>query len=407
MPILPLITALLQSASPAAEPGPGVFPGVVPARAQRVTRTVDVDLGRPGWQGTGLYAVPGEPIRIGMPAGAAALGLGLRIGAHSDDLGHLPERRRAPGICRVVPLSRPRMSATHAFGGPVYVLVPDAFARGRVPVTIGGAVEMPRFVKGATAVDEWNRRIRRLPAPWSELEADRVILTIPSEVAAGVRDPARVLAFWDRVLAAQASLAGGRPHPRRKERIVVDIQISAGYMHSGYPIMVHLDAAEVLVDPHRLATDRRGGPGWGIFHELGHNLQSDDWTFDGTREVTCNLFALYAFDRVCGIPPASTRAELSPAKRRRGATFDEWRADPFIALQPYVVLQEEFGWEFYRKIFAAYRKLPDADRPKSDADRIRMWIMHTSKAAGRDLTAFWKGWGLPVSAAPAAASPAR
>lgn len=58
-------------------------------------------------------------------------------------------------------------------------------------------------------------------------------------------------------------------------------------MHSGYPIMTHLDAAPRMVN---LAALRSVGE-WGLFHELGHNHQADAWTFDGTVEVTCNLFS--------------------------------------------------------------------------------------------------------------------
>ncbi len=51
--------------------------------------------------------------------------------------------------------------------------------------------------------------------------------------------------------------------------------------------MTHLDAAPRMVD---LATLLSKGE-WGLFHELGHNHQSAAWTFDGTGEVTVNLFS--------------------------------------------------------------------------------------------------------------------
>ena len=47
----------------------------------------------------------------------------------------------------------------------------------------------------------------------------------------------------------------------------------------------------------------------------------EDWTVDGTREVTCNVFALYALDTVCGIAPRDSRPELAAAaarSKRRG-----------------------------------------------------------------------------------------
>ena len=67
---------------------------------------------------------------------------------------------------------------------------------------------------------------------------------------------------------------------------------------------------------------------WGPFHEIGHNMQSNLWTFDGmycisvfccsqtlqhlslkkkncisgTKEVTCNVFAMYAQEMLTGQP---------------------------------------------------------------------------------------------------------
>ncbi len=54
----------------------------------------------------------------------------------------------------------------------------------------------------------------------------------------------------------------------RPERMAHDVDISAGYMHSGYPVMTFLDVVDsTLVFPMT-------GPGhWGHFHEFGHNHQ--------------------------------------------------------------------------------------------------------------------------------------
>ena len=35
-------------------------------------------------------------------------------------------------------------------------------------------------------------------------------------------------------------------------------------------------------------------------HELGHNLQRDQWTFEGSVEVTVNLFSMHACEFVIG-----------------------------------------------------------------------------------------------------------
>ena len=138
-------------------------------------------------------------------------------------------------------------------------------------------------------------------------------------------------------------------------------------MHSGYPLMAHLDQQANLVDARHLSSECN----WGFYHEVGHNHQADDWTFDGTVEVTVNLFTLYAFEFLCGVPVAENenasadfRAEQMARYDFDSPDFEQWKREPFLALVMYVQLQQEFGWDAYRQVFAAFRELPDSERPE-------------------------------------------
>lgn len=189
---------------------------------------------------------------------------------------------------------------------------------------------------------------------------------------------------------------------RRPERIVPDVQISAGYMHSGYPIMTHLDVAAMTVD---LARMQAGS--WGHFHELGHNQQVRDWTFDGTGEVTCNIFSLYIMEKLCGKPPGQGHDSMQPERVMRrflqhirgdaGAKWERWGNDPFLALIMYHQLRMGFGWEAYQKVFAEYRDLPASERPRTEQARRDQWMIRFSRAVGRNLGPFFEAWGVPVT----------
>ncbi len=385
-------------------PSAKFFPGDVPKEAERVRKVIEVDTNVPDWHSTGLYAAPGEVLTIRVPKEAAGKGLAVRIGAHSDALWHLPTWRRCPEICRTFPIDKPEVKVANAFGGLVYIVVPRGCRLGKVQVEVDGAVEAPYFVLGRTPLDDWVQRIRYLPAPWAELATSKIVLTVPSDVIRNLDHPEEVMDFWDKVLDACAELAAIPKERERPERIVADIQISAGYMHSGYPIMTHLDAAKVMVDVACLMTNSHGAV-WGLFHELGHNHQSPDWTFEGTGEVTVNLFTLYVLDKVCRIPPERTRKELSKEGRaealRRffssGAKFEVWKSDPFLALIMYVQIQEAFGWDAFRKVFAEYRQLSPNERPKNDDEKRDQWLIRLSRTVGRNLARFFDTWGIPVS----------
>lgn len=388
------------TAHPAAE----VFPGPVPAAARPVNKTVTVDTRIPGWHSTGLYAIPGRPIQIELSAAAAEQGLSLRIGCHADANWHHDAWRRLPEICRVWPLKQTLTPVASSMGGLVYVVVPDRSTRpGPLQVRIEGAVEAPLFVLDETDEQEWISRISKLPGPWAELGTKKLIITVPSRVIRELRNPAELMRAWDRVMDASAELKRMPKQRSRPERFVLDEQISAGYMHSGYPLMAHLDVEKTIVDAGKVA---RGEGMWGFFHEIGHNHQEPEWTFDGTGEVTVNLFTMFVHEKVCGRQDMGT--ELSqPEKLRekvrsyfaKGAPFAEWKSDPFLALCMYIQLQQEFGWVAYQDVFEEYRKLPRAERPRNDDEKRDQWLVRFSVRVGKNLGPFFEAWGVPTSPA--------
>jgi len=383
-----------------AHPAAADFPGAVPADAPRVTRRLTVDLSVPGWKSTGLYAAPGERITLTV-TGAPPRGVALRIGAHTDALWHLAAWKRAPEITRTFPVRGERTAGAGAFGGPIYVTVPDN-ATGKLDVTLSGGVEAPYFRRGETSPADWKSSNRLRPAPWAELQGEELILTVPSTHVRALEDPEALLKLWDQAVRAQEELVS-RTERKRPERIVVDRQISAGYMHSGYPIMAPIDdTARLAVDEPRL----RAEGSWGYLHELGHNLQSGEWTFDGTGEVTNNVLAMYVYPQVLKLPfdgghPAirnrAARLERVRKHLAAGAPFSTWKSDPFLALSMYIQLIDGFGWEPFQKVFAEYRSLPAGDRPKGDDQKRDQWLVHLSRATGRNLGPFYQAWGVPTS----------
>ena len=403
-----LLTLQVQEAGRAApdkvraHPAAAEFPGAVPADAPRVTRTVEIDTRVRDWHSTGLYAAPGEVITVTVPETAAGKRLAVRIGAHNDRLWHHDRWRRAPEVCRQFPIEGPATRAANAFGGLVYIVVPRECDLETVRVTIRGAVEAPYYVHGVTDAAAWRAAIRSRPAPWAELASKKVILTLPSTVVRDLDDPKDVMDFWDRVMDACAELAAWPLDRPRPERYVPDTQIGAGYMHSGYPIMTLLDMPPVMVDTSRMIANKHGGV-WGLFHETGHNHQSRDWTFDGTGEVTVNLFTMYVFETVCGMEATKAHGSISDRSRAgkmkayfAAPDFEKWKRDPFLALIMYIQLKEAFGWDAFKKVFAEYRALPRGERPRSDGDRRDQWLVRLSRTVGRNLGPFFEAWHVPT-----------
>lgn len=387
-----------------AHPSAASFPGPVDSRAKRTTRTVRVDTSVPEWHGTGLYAAPGQVVTIKVSANAAGKGLGVRVGPHTDELWGLPKWDRYPAISRRWSLDAPTTTLASPFGGTVLIDVPSGCKLGSVAIEISGAVPAPRFVRGVTTPAEWTLQLAEPGGPWVELEGKKVALSLPRYAVEGLEDPEALMAFWDETFDRCRELYAAPPRPR-PERYCVDRQISAGYMHSGYPIMTWEDVAKTFADLKKL---RGKGATWGFFHELGHNFQEGEWTFPGTGEVTNNLFSLYGSEKLNGIVPeeygVAHKAMEPEAQRKRltaylekGARFEEWKSDPFLALTMYTQLREAFGWEPFTKAFGEYRRL--RLRPQGEVAQHDTWMVQMARATGRNLGPFFVAWGVPTSAA--------
>jgi len=391
----------LPAAEVRAHPSAGFFPGSVPADAERVSQSIELDLSVDGWHSTGLYAAPGQVVTVSVPAASAKQRLGVRIGCHSDKLWHLDKWKRMPEISFEFPLKGGENQVASAFGGLVYVTVPNN-QQGQATVTISGAVRAPSFVLGKTSLDDWRKTIRNYPGTWAELGTDKVIIAVPSANIRDLDDPQALLLFWNQVMDACADLAQIPRERRRPERYVPDEQISAGYMHSGYPIMTWMDAAPRFVN----LTDLQTKGDWGMFHEMGHNHQSGHWTFGGTTEVTCNLFSIYVLEKVCGLTDDEAKRCYSDKVNQRlqqyfaaGAPFDTWKGDPFLALRMYMDLRNEFGWEPFQAVFKQYRDADKAALPKNDDEKRDQWMVRFSQQVGRNLGPYFQKWGVPTSEA--------
>jgi hypothetical protein len=161
-------------------------------------------------------------------------------------------------------------------------------------------------------------------------------------------------------------------------------------------------AGPSLSTSHMEQSNDFDGGRWGYYHELGHNHQSDDWTFRGTVEVTVNLFSLYSYEAVNGIPVAqnprgSAKFRSEQMKHINWKKPDFSKLDAFQALVMYEQLQQAFGWDTFKTLFRKYRALPDAERPKTDLEKRDRWMVEFSRQTGKNLGPFFQAWGLETS----------
>jgi hypothetical protein len=398
-----------------AHPAAADFPGAVPDDAKRIVRSFDFAWNLPRWQSTGLYAPPGAKITVEVSPQDATRELAIVIGAHTDHINSHAKWPRFPVISRRFPITAARTVAANAFGGLIYIDVPRDkdlggyhFATyggygwldehpekvsGTIHVTIEGAVEAPLYQLGRTTPQDW-KRMQELPAPWGELACDRIILTVPTSQLKKLEDPAPLLKFWSRVVNAEAELAGWPRQPAPPERIVSDREISAGFMHSGYPVMCYVSSAPGMLNLEKLTT--RGD--WGFFHELGHNHEGQAYTFGSDYiEVCVNLYSMYVMEKVVGremtAHPALAHLDKVLAERL-GSDHND---GPFENLAMYILPIKALGWKPLHDTLATYATSDGTSEIKTREDKMDQWVLRYSKAAGKNLAPYFAAFGITCS----------
>lgn len=425
-----------------AHPSAAHFPGRVSPEAPRINKTITINhtpipeeqkpmVNNLYYSGkdahnlysTGLYAAPGEVVTITIPEELREK-IEVQVGCHSDNLNWWvaggEDWRRMPSIVRKEQLKKTTTTIASAFGGLIYITCPPNAVSFTGDVVIANAVAAPYFVLGKTTDEEWVKMVNETGAPFGELEGNDVVLTISTASLKKVTGPTEKLKTWDVIVKSCYDLAQIPTPYFRKQRIVSDVHIGGGFMHSGYPIMAHhcpevnMESESVISDPNKLMLPGEGGANWGFFHEIGHNMQNvEDWVFSGTTEVSVNLFSLYIFDMVLGgrdgahggVSMKSTR-DMTNKYFADGAQFKDWQASPFLGLVTFRQIQSAFGWEAFKTVFRRFHeenakgiKPQDKDEEAASQRKIDNFVTYFSDATGRNVMPFFQAWGIPVSEA--------
>ncbi|XP_028817986.1 TRPM8 channel-associated factor homolog [Denticeps clupeoides] len=352
------------------------------------------------WISTGLYLSPGMRTYVALPPQIVGKGWKIQIGCQTDHIGHLNELKRAPVVHERYPVDKEMVEVWNLWGGLIYLIAPPTTRVDGVDIVVQSAVQAPYYNSGKTGVQEWVSSIRNAPAPWAELEFENIIITVQSEVIRGLDRPDEVARLWDDIMRAVADLAAIPAKFPRKERFVADVQISYGFMHAGYPIMMQSCSAPGLVDHAGI----RATGLWGAIHELGHNQQRGVWEFPPhTTECTCNLWSVYVHETVLGLDRARAHENMSLQYRSAraqqyamgGRRLEQW--DMWTALETYMQLQDQFGWDAFKKVFSTYHQMQGV--PQDNSGKMNVYAETFSRVVGRNLAGFFKAWGWPIDSA--------
>ncbi len=372
---------------------------------------------------TGVYAPPGEPVEIDVPANLN--GLVCQIGMWTDNLSNTFPRQRAPIVYNVKQLFPGRNYVRSLFGGNIYIKTDFPIAN-PVQLKFSGACKSPDFMLGQTDPAEWKQSIIKSQVPWFEFGSKHIVFTLPTDKM--VRffqthpnvDPIVELKAWDDIISKDyeqweglsdtAAAIIDRPIDL-PWRVVLDIQPVVGYGHNGYPVVAQND--NEWFSGAMTASDTVSI--WGTLHELGHNNQQGSyWSWSTLGETSNNLFSFKRAHRI-GIQNTGNLHPAMPGAVAAGLAFtakggsknfdtDPDVNSPFTRIVPFLQIFNkvqrwdglEDGWGFFPYLYrrARHAKYASID----DLQKHDFLYEALSEYTGTDCYKFFQAWGIQLSA---------
>ena len=108
-------------------------------------------------------------------------------------------------------------------------------------------------------------------------------------------------------------------------------------------------------------------------------------------------------EKMCGIAPRQGRMTIKQGEdmvkrwKEKGQTYQQWKSDPFLALEMFVRLQVAYGWEPFEKMFKEYRTLSQDERPKNDDQKRDQWVIRFSRFTNANIASVFDAWKVPIS----------
>jgi len=373
---------------------------------------------------TGMYAGPGEPVTILVPAGVK--GLICQIGMWTDDLTAQSPRRREPVIYNRKMLFPGINHVRNLFGGNIYIMTSFPI-KDPVKLTFTGACQSPDFVLGKTDVATWKKQILESKVPWFDFVSEHIDFTLPTaKMVSWLQnhsdvDPIKELQAWNEIIEKDYNNWEGLSDTASDDvdkpinlpwRVVLDIQPSVGYGHNGYPVVAQDDGE--WFSAAMIATDTVSI--WGTLHEIGHNNQQGNyWSWSTLGETTNNLFSIKRAHRI-GIKNVAALHPALPGAAHDGLAYtsqdnagkdfdkDELVDNPFTRMIPFMQLFDRIHrWDGkddgYGLMPYLYRRARHAQRYSlNDLAKHDFLYEAVCEYTHQDYFKFFQAWGISVSA---------
>lgn len=288
-------------------------------------------------------------------------------------------------------------------GGLLYIRFHHPAAEGSCRIRfLSGMKPVPYFQLGRTTPGDWVAMVEQLNVPDVQLVGERSMITVSLQNARASKaeDMEALVRKTDRVIRVEDSISGQfgvdpLDQPNRHRILLTesdhpDYYMAATFYRTWYR---STDAVSAILKAANLT--------WGPWHELGHMHQQGSWTWSELTEVTVNVYSI-AVEQAMGVKPTRltsqgewTNASTYLMKPANEKDFNASSVSVWVRLCMFQQLKLAFGDGFYHQLHRLARR--ETNRPSTTDGRMRWFVVQASKAAGANLGAFFKAWGLRLS----------
>jgi len=235
------------------------------------------------------------------------------------------------------------------------------------------------------------------------VEGKHVIVSMPYRFWMKCKRPSDFITQLDVVYELYADLTDGIKPFYGNKIMVLNVDNLKFHMCSGNPILSRQDRIEYILT--ELEKSNYKNPSWGLMHELGHDFiagMKHYFVFGhGGNESWAEFFALYGC-QVLGLEHKETfwKAKARSYDESRERDFERIKKEKWLMIGFLHHIQEEYGWDVYRKLFKRYAELI---REKNYLDfndtekKVDLFVKELSLAAGANFYPYFDRWGFPVN----------
>ncbi|OUM66235.1 hypothetical protein PIROE2DRAFT_59499 [Piromyces sp. E2] len=277
----------------------GMYNGDISPEEPAIIKKIKINPRGYGNHITGLYAPPGEIIKVEISEldlsqiGSTSIFIGQVLSSgKANNIWLEREFVRMPTIANKFPLDRKTIYIGYHLGGPIYIGTPEN--KKSFSVTISGAVPYPHFIQGYTTEEEWEFNLNST-APYFDLEIwDDSIRFSGSRKAAGewtYDELYDCAVLWDKITRISNSIP---QYGNVNTGIVMLYEpfVAAGAavaFQGGNTVNAPESWMKEVLDVQNFILNGS----WGNIHELNHHYQR--YGLPNGTEVTNNAVSLISY----------------------------------------------------------------------------------------------------------------